>query len=312
MRDRQIPPIGLFVYNRPDHTRRALRSLAACDGAADSDLVVFSDAARNPAAAEGVAEVRKIIADLKGFRSVELIKRDKNMGSAGSISDGIKQLLTQYERAIFIEDDLICAPHALAFLAGCLKRYENQQNVMAATAYNYPPGLMRIPSGYEYDVYFSPGFFPWGWASWRRVLDVIDWSVADYSDFVESPSRVEAFRQIGDDLPNLLARQQAGELDDWVLPLTYSQFRNNFVTVRPICSLIDNVGHDGSGLHCEDTELFRNDLDRARTVHRFPNGIFVDERLIRAGRLAHSTSFMHRAARRVLDQALRARRWVGA
>ncbi len=312
MRDRSTPPIGLFVYNRPDHTRRTVRSLAACKGAAQSDLFVFSDAAKNPSAADGVAEVREFIATVDGFRSVEIIEREKNLGSAGSISDGITHLLTEHERAIFIEDDLICAPYALKFLTECLDRYEDQPNVMAATAYNYPPGLMRIPKGYEYDVYFSPGFFPWGWASWRRALDVIDWDVPDYEEFITSPSRIEAFRQIGEDLPGLLARQQAGELDDWVLPLTYSQFNNNFVTVRPVQSLIDNVGHDGSGLHCHDTEIFRNDLSLARSRYRFPHGIFIDERLLRACRLAHSRSFMHRAARRILDQALKARRWVGA
>ena len=169
---------------------------------------------------------------------------------------------------------------------------------------------MRIPKSYEYDVYFSPGFSPWGWASWKRALAHIDWNVSDYRDFLANPSQLKAFRQIGEDLPDLLARQQSGELDDWVLPMTYSVFKNNLLTVRPTCSLIDNIGHDGSGLHCKPTELFRNDFSTAKAVHNFPQTISIDERLMRASRLAHSKSFFHRAARKGLDLILKTRRQI--
>lgn len=305
-----VAPIALFVYNRPEHTRRTLQSLAATHGAKDSELTIFSDAAKTKNVEREVEAVREIIADVRGFRSVEIIVRPENKGAAGSVIDGINYMLARHERAIFLEDDLVCAPHALTFLNDCLEQYADQPNILAASAYNYPSTLMKIPESYEYDAYFSPGFFSWGWATWRRALAHVDWSVSDYDDFLASPSQLQAFQEIGGDLPDLLERQQRGELDDWVLPFTYSLFKNSFLTIRPTRSLIDNIGHDGSGLHCKSTELFRNDISGAGPINNFPKAVFVDKRLMRSSRFIHSRSPFYRAARRILDLMWRTRKWV--
>ncbi len=306
----QPAPIALFVYNRPEHTRKALQALAACEGAKNSALFIFSDAAKDKDAERKVRAVQDIIANAKGFRSVEIIKRISNMGSAGSIIHGINFMLSNHERAIFIEDDLICAPRALNFLNHCLDVYSEQPNILSVSAFNYPSWLMPIPKSYEFDVYFSPVFSCWGWATWRRALPYIDWKVRDYKDFLGSKSSFRAFQRMGENLPDLLARQQSGELDDWVLPLTYSQFKNGFLTVLPTQSLIDNIGHDGSGLHCKSTELFRNETINRIKNHKFPSAIFVDDRIMRANQIASSNAFAYRLARRVLDFGLRLRRNV--
>src|SRR6266436_1022286 len=57
---RQLAPIALFVYNRPEHTRRTVESLKANILARQSDLFVFSDAAKKESAA-AVEAVRKFI-----------------------------------------------------------------------------------------------------------------------------------------------------------------------------------------------------------------------------------------------------------
>lgn len=300
-------PTALFVYNRPEHTRRALASLAASEGARETDLVVFSDAPRNEAARAGVGAVRELVQRAEGFRSVEVVQRAENMGSRCSIIDGITTMLRRHGRAIFIEDDLVLSPHALVYLDHCLQRYAEQPNIMAACAYSYPARMMRIPAGYEFDVYFSTGFFPWGWASWQRVLPFLDWSAAGHEQMLQSPTLRRAFSRVGEDLPELLRRQQRGELDDWVLPFTYSQFRNHFLTVSPVRSLVDNIGHDGSGLHCEDTQLFRNDVSKPWMPARFPDVVFIDEEMTAAARAAHSRSLYFRARRRLIDSALKVR-----
>ena len=43
-----LASIILFVYNRPDHTRRALAALAANPLAAESDLIIYADGAKKP------------------------------------------------------------------------------------------------------------------------------------------------------------------------------------------------------------------------------------------------------------------------
>ncbi|HOD41388.1 MAG TPA: glycosyltransferase family 2 protein, partial [Candidatus Wallbacteria bacterium] len=43
----KLAPIVLFVYNRPDHTRRTVEALLKNEFAGESELIVFSDGPKN-------------------------------------------------------------------------------------------------------------------------------------------------------------------------------------------------------------------------------------------------------------------------
>ena len=42
-----LAPIVLFVYNRPDHTKQTVEALQKNELAIDSELFIYSDAAKN-------------------------------------------------------------------------------------------------------------------------------------------------------------------------------------------------------------------------------------------------------------------------
>ena len=81
MTDNALAPILLFVYNRPQHTRRLLDSLLANDECRLSSLYVYSDGARDEASASAVAEVRAIVHSVTGFARIEVIERENNIVS---------------------------------------------------------------------------------------------------------------------------------------------------------------------------------------------------------------------------------------
>jgi len=58
-------PIAFFAYNRPQHTRRSLESLAQCGGAARSELFIFCDGHRKPEDEEAVREFRRLVKSRK-------------------------------------------------------------------------------------------------------------------------------------------------------------------------------------------------------------------------------------------------------
>jgi len=100
-------PIALFVYARPEHARRTVESLLRNPEAADSDLIVFSDAARTPDKEESVRLVREYVAGIQGFRSLTVHHRPENFGLAKSIIQGVTQILEEHEQVIVLEDDLV-------------------------------------------------------------------------------------------------------------------------------------------------------------------------------------------------------------
>lgn len=73
-------PILLFVYNRLEHTRRCVASLRQNSLAAESDLFVYSDGAKDPNGWKKVEEVRKFVHSIEGFKSVTAIENESNRG----------------------------------------------------------------------------------------------------------------------------------------------------------------------------------------------------------------------------------------
>ena len=78
-------PIVLFVYNRPDHTKRTIEALQANELASESDLFIFSDGPKNPRALVKINEVRGMIKNVVGFRSLTIYESSSNKGLANSI-----------------------------------------------------------------------------------------------------------------------------------------------------------------------------------------------------------------------------------
>ena len=130
-------PIALFVYNRPEHTRRTLKFLKENLLADESRLFIFSDGAATAKDIERVNEVREIIKNTEGFKKVEIIERATNAGLANSIIEGVTKLVKEYGKVIVFEDDLISSPYTLQYFNDALNKYQNMSKVMHIGAYMY-------------------------------------------------------------------------------------------------------------------------------------------------------------------------------
>ena len=66
MAEKKTAPVILFTYNRPEHTRRTIEALAKNELAQDTELFVFSDAAKKEADRGKVQEIRDYVAQAGG------------------------------------------------------------------------------------------------------------------------------------------------------------------------------------------------------------------------------------------------------
>ncbi len=73
----KLAPIVYFVYNRPKHTKKSLDYLKKNRLAKKSIIYIFSDASKNNQSKNKVAEVRKVIHNLKGFKKKKLLLEKK-------------------------------------------------------------------------------------------------------------------------------------------------------------------------------------------------------------------------------------------
>jgi hypothetical protein len=272
-------PVVLFAYDRPDHLRRTLEALAANEGAGETDLLVYSDGPKDAADADSVAAVRGYLKSVTGFASVTVVERERNMGLANSVIAGVTEALTRSPSVIVMEDDLLTSPNFLAFVNTALATYEYRPDVFSVTGYNYP---LRLPPTYREDAYLSYRSSSWGWGTWRDRWNQVDWSVADYAEFVSDPRAQELFRRGGDDLAPMLQRQMSGELDSWSIRFDYAHYKHDAVCLHPVVSKVQNIGFDGSGVHCGESDDYHVELDPGDRPFSLRPDLAIDPSVMRA------------------------------
>jgi hypothetical protein len=245
-----LAPIALFVYNRPQHTRATLRALAANTLAQRSELVIFSDAPKSDAASESVAQVREAVSDARGFRSVRVVRRERNFGLAKSIIGGVTELVEGHGRVIVLEDDLITSTRFLEYMNAALDFYEKDPKAFSIGGYQFPAGTMAIPSGYRAETYASYRCCSWGWATWKDRWRSVDWSMSYFDAFMADPELQARFDRGGPDMSQMLKLQREGRIDSWAIRFCYAHFAQDMRCIYPVKSLVNNIGLDNSGMHC--------------------------------------------------------------
>lgn len=251
-----LAPVILFVYNRPEHTRKTIDALKKNLLAQDTELFIFSDAAKNDAERKNVEKVRKYIKTLDGFKSIAIIEREENFGLAKSILSGVTEIINQYGKIIVLEDDLITSTVFLNYMNYYLNYYKNEQKVFSITGFNYPEFLLDVPDGYPYSIYFGYRCMSWSWATWINRWNKVDWEVKDYDKFIKDKKLQKHFNRGGADLTDMMRSQIEGKIDSWAIRWCYAHFKNNAYCVYPVKSLVNNIGFDKTGVHCGKTDRF--------------------------------------------------------
>ena len=241
-------PIVLFVYNRPWHTQQTIDTLQKNELAEQSDLVVYSDAAKNDEAKKSVEEVRRIVRNITGFKQVTIVEREKNWGLADSIIDGVTAIVNQYGKIIVLEDDVVTSPYFLRYMNDALDYYQDTGTVMHVSGWNYPIELEGLG-----DVFLWQVMNCWGWATWENR----------WSKFENNPDKLindfTSEQQSHFDLDDSgvfwsqIVANSNGKINTWAIFWYATIYQNKGLCLNPSLSYVENIGHDGSGVHCSDS-----------------------------------------------------------
>ncbi|WP_316780882.1 glycosyltransferase [Pedobacter antarcticus] len=260
-------PIALFVYNRPQHTARTLKFLRQNELAAESRLFIFSDGPAKDSDEDLVAEVREILKNTEGFKSVEILERKTNLGLADSVIAGVSQLIKNYGQVIVLEDDLITSPYTLTYFNEALQRYKKEEKVMHIGAYMYPLKNTDLPETFFYRAASS-----WGWATWERAWNHfepdIDLLMSKFSNQQKAAFSIDNQMNFWKQMVEF----KTGKNNSWAIRWYASIFLQGGLTLNPSHSLVNNIGHDGSGVHSGINEIY-NVIINPKPIRSFPEKI---------------------------------------
>ncbi len=246
-----LAPIALFVYKRPDHSKRTLSALKNNLLAKQTDLFIFSDAPKKDSDIAAVNKVRKLIKSVKGFKSVKVIKRKQNLGLANSIIDGVTYLTNKYGRVIVVEDDLLTSKYFLNFMNDSLDLYSDDKKVASIHAYVFPIDS-TLP-----DTFFIRGADCWGWATWKRAWKLFEPNGPKLLSELKKRNLINRFDYGGyANFSEMLKNQIDGKNDSWAIRWHAAIFLREMLTLYPGKSLVFNIGNDASGTHTDDTSEF--------------------------------------------------------
>lgn len=289
-------PILLFVYNRPEHVRRNIQALLKNELAAESELFIYSDAAKDETSQATVKEVRAFIRSIQGFKKITITERTENWGLARSIIDGVTTLINRYGRVIVLEDDLVVAPHFLQFMNDALETYRDEERVghIQACDFTHDPSLP--------DTFLIKWTGSWGWGTWDRAWKHFNADGKALLTELESRKLTYTFDFNGKyGYTRMLRRQIEGKNNSWAIRWNASLFLKGILSLNVGKSLVQNEGFDGSGTNCGGGGLYASELYMERLpvkkISHIEENIQARNAYVRY--YARTNSFMAKAIRRI-------------
>jgi acetyltransferase-like isoleucine patch superfamily enzyme len=253
-----LAPIVLFVYNRPWHTIQTLEALERNLLADKSHLIIFCDGPKSNATnldLNKINQVRSIVKSKSWCGSMEIIESAVNKGLANSIIEGVTEIVKVYGKIIVLEDDLVTSSGFLQFMNDALKLYEQDENVMHVSGYTYPIKFRNR------NAFFVKTLTCWGWATWARAWDKYENDATILLNRIEKQRLIKEFNLNNySDFLSQLELNASQSINTWAVKWYASWFLNNGISLLPPCSFVQNIGFDGTGEHCFETNIFQVEL----------------------------------------------------
>jgi hypothetical protein len=248
-------PVALFVFNRPEQTRRVFAEVAKLR---PRTLLVVADGHREGRAgeAERCREVRQIVEAVNWDCTVLREYAPRNLGCRRRVSSGLDWVFSQCEEAIILEDDCLPDPTFFRFCAENLARYREDERVMMVSGDNFVPADRLSRSSYRFTRYN----LIWGWASWRRAwrhydVEMTAWPGRAESDWLRRITGSSASSRYWSDV---FSRVYRGEIDTWDYQWMFASWNRDGIAIVPNVNLVTNIGFDADATHTTEENRLAN------------------------------------------------------
>lgn len=254
-------PILIIAYKRKDTFLKLLNYIKelnpkklyiAIDSPPDWNLI---DKQQNE-------DVKKVINDFKYPDGCQVFKlfQDVNLGCGKGPKKAIDWFFSNEDKGIILEDDCLPDKTFFYFCKELLLRYVNDEKIMAISGNNYLLNKIEISESYFFTKY--PNI--WGWATWRRAWDLMDWEMKDYNNFLKN----EVIAKYANTKEEYIYWKKTfdyvhNSLDNstcWDYQWLYSIWNNNGYGIAPSVNLVKNVGFDEFATHTHDRPIWYNQI----------------------------------------------------
>lgn len=238
-------PVLLIAFNRPDITKNSFNSIREVR---PKKLYVAIDGPRSNKQDEAklCKQVLHITQNVDWECDTQYLIREKNLGCKLGVTGAISWALSNEDRVIVIEDDIVAVPAFFSYAQELLERYKDNERIAMISANQYTPIEM------ENDYLFTKYGHIWGWATWKRVWDNFDVNVPELETAVNSSLPAMSFESEKEKkyykkyFSTWLSRIKHDTENAWGPQFTFFRFQNSLLSVAPKVNLASNIGNVSS------------------------------------------------------------------
>lgn len=231
------PDTFKYVFNAVREARPAVLFLS-CDGPRDNR----EDDVRN------IVECQKIAENIDWECTVYKNYSEKNLGCGMRMYSGISWAFEHVDRLIVLEDDCVPSQDFFPFCEELLERYKDDNRIHMIDAMNHLGVYEDTPNSY----FFGPGCC-WGWATWKRAWDNMDF----YLKFMEDDYSMRCverkypfYRNAREEGRERLQKLSVGQkLTSWTLQNGMAMALQARMAIVPKVNLITNIGLTADSEH---------------------------------------------------------------
>lgn len=244
-------PVALIFFNRPEVFSRIFECVRRNR---PSKLFLIQDGPRptSKTDAEKIKQCREICADVDWECEVYEDFSDVNLGCGKRIFTGLQNAFKVVDRLVIIEDDILFSDSFLPFCAELLEKYKDDQRIHQISGMNHFGEYQDCNNSY----FFSRGGAIWGWATWKRVWDELDWNLKLADDeYISKTIRRNGYpRKYGkylyDKSQEVRGMIKAGKAPTfWSFHLLFYSYLQNRLNIVPQKNLISNIGLTDESTH---------------------------------------------------------------
>lgn len=232
-------PVALIFFSRPDVLER---TFSAIRRAKPKQLFLIQDGPREGKQTdlEKIIQCRNIVKNIDWDCQVYRNFSDENLGCGGRVSSGVSWAFEHVDRLAIIEDDCVPSEGFFTFCCELLEKYKNDERIDMISGMNN----LGVYDEVQDDYLFAQEGSIWGWATWKRVWDKIDFEMYQLND-PHTLKLLKAHRgqSFIDDFESFKSRLHRGEkMSSWSLQRGLSMFLNSGLIIVPKKNLITNIG----------------------------------------------------------------------
>ena len=247
--------IALLAYNRPKHLKKVIDAIVK---EKIKSINIYIDGPADKKVQNNQEKILKVLKNYKSKILINLIRQTKNNGLAFSVTNAVTSELKYNDAVILLEDDCVPLNGFFDYMIGGLKKYRFNKNVRSVCSYNN----LDIKSE---SAFFLKRFNPWGWATWKDRWKKHNFEIKNTILQIKNNGSIDSLPL---DLKSYCENSEIinGKQDIWSLSWTLTHYLDNSLILYPSHSYIDNIGFDGTGVHCSTTSIFKTNKKSKKCI----------------------------------------------